>query len=349
MAIQFPNNPGTGSVYVDPVTSQSFVYNGVSWVRQITGKGIPDAPVDSTQYAREDAAWAKLAPEIMFLGAFTAAPVLDNYGEPIQAGHVYFNTLTNQQYTYTGTVWQEFATTISIAGLKRYIWNLVTPIAIDAPLVGNDDYGNTPSGWKNSELQSISVYRNGKRLIEERDAGLFLADYIIDYSSSRVIPKSDAWDINDEIVIQIVDIVEDEPALHPYVDGIYDGQGNSLDRVFLAPDEIKNFMIVGGNFDQNTSVEGDGLLRILGVTAISDSEVVLQLQGYSEPATHPITVYNTDRIQFGTNLTVESAGEYFSTTWDIRRSQDEVVLPSVFLSHYPIRQMSFLYFLQSFF
>jgi len=183
MSFDFPNNPGTGSTVTD-ANNQNWTYNGMAWVRSSTGKGIEEAPTDSIQYVRENGAWAKLSPEELFLGSYAAAPLVDNYGSPLQEGMLYFDTNESIQKTWNGSLWQAFAAVVTVSGMKHYIWKLTAPVALNDMLPYPDDYGNTPIGWQDAASTKVQVYKNGLRLIEQTDPTV-LGDYTVDYVTSR--------------------------------------------------------------------------------------------------------------------------------------------------------------------
>jgi hypothetical protein len=58
--INFPNTPTLNQIYT-PVAGQSYIWDGTVW-GAVGRSGIPDAPIDSRQYARQDAAWVMVAP-----------------------------------------------------------------------------------------------------------------------------------------------------------------------------------------------------------------------------------------------------------------------------------------------
>ncbi|RLA00762.1 MAG: hypothetical protein DRQ47_09045, partial [Gammaproteobacteria bacterium] len=307
MAIDFPTNPNVDDVYTDPITEQWFTFNGAAWIRNNTGPGIPEAPIDGVQYARQDGEWAKLAPEILFLGHFAVAPIEDNYGAPLVEGHLYFDTVEKTQKTWDGAEWKAFATKVSATDLAKFVWILpVGGLSVGVPISVPDDYGNTPANWESAAVTKISVYRNGVRLIEDIDVAV-QGEFVIDYVTSSISPVITPWLESDSIVIQEVFIDVAEEGLHPYVASI---SGDT----YLELDETSEFLIFGGNFDQNTNVESDGLLRIIGTEATSDKILKVTVQGYSLPTDHPITVYNSDRIQFGENVIIHSVGSGFEGT-----------------------------------
>lgn len=65
------------------------------------------ASAAATSAANAEAAWDAL--DDRYLGAKTADPVVDNDGNPLQTGALYWSTSTNQLRVYTGSTWQNTA------------------------------------------------------------------------------------------------------------------------------------------------------------------------------------------------------------------------------------------------
>jgi hypothetical protein len=47
--------------------------------------------------------------QAVYLGPFATAPTLDNFGNALVVGQLYFNTTTNTIWVWTGTVWLPFS------------------------------------------------------------------------------------------------------------------------------------------------------------------------------------------------------------------------------------------------
>jgi putative cofactor-binding repeat protein len=54
-----------------------------------------------------DAQNAWLEFNALYLGAFSVAPTVDNEGDPLQVGALYWNTGDNELYVWTGTLWEQ--------------------------------------------------------------------------------------------------------------------------------------------------------------------------------------------------------------------------------------------------
>ena len=68
-----------------------------------------------------------------YLGPKSSAPTLDNDGNALLTGALYFNTVANKMYVYNGTTWQEQVGTVSITRWKK------TAAGGETSLSGNDD------------------------------------------------------------------------------------------------------------------------------------------------------------------------------------------------------------------
>lgn len=64
------------------------------------------AQVDAAAASAAAAALSADAFDDVYLGSKAVAPIVDNDGDPLEAGMLYFNTTDNNTYVYTGTVWQ---------------------------------------------------------------------------------------------------------------------------------------------------------------------------------------------------------------------------------------------------
>jgi len=69
MAFDFPTAPAVDDAYTDPVSGASYTFDGEKWVSAGGGGGggttppaggVPEAPIDTKQYGRQDAAWTEV-------------------------------------------------------------------------------------------------------------------------------------------------------------------------------------------------------------------------------------------------------------------------------------------------
>lgn len=68
MAFDFPTAPAVDDAYTDTVTGASYTFDGEKWNSAGSGGGggtppaggVPEAPIDTKQYGRQDAAWTEV-------------------------------------------------------------------------------------------------------------------------------------------------------------------------------------------------------------------------------------------------------------------------------------------------
>lgn len=97
--------------------------------------------------ADAEEAWSKF--NSLYLGAFAVAPTVDNEGNPLQQGALYFNTVTNEMLVWNGLAWIDFAfdefTPFQASGTPT-ARNLVTRFA---DIINVKDFGATGDGVTN--------------------------------------------------------------------------------------------------------------------------------------------------------------------------------------------------------
>ena len=94
-----------------------------------------------------------------YLGAKATPPTLDNDGNALLTGALYWNTANSEMYVYTGSAWSNFAPT---AVLNRYRY---TAAGGETSESGPDDNGNTLAYTPGKE----QVYLNGVLLVRGDD------------------------------------------------------------------------------------------------------------------------------------------------------------------------------------
>ena len=82
----------------------------------------------SAKYWAEQAAASADNFDDTYLGPKSAAPTVDNDGDPLTAGDIYFNTSTNEMFVYNGSTWQ--LTAASTAGFATNGFAIAMAIAL---------------------------------------------------------------------------------------------------------------------------------------------------------------------------------------------------------------------------
>jgi len=141
---------------------------------KITGLGTPTAATDATTKAYVDATAGTVANAIAaaaaaeaaydafddrYLGSKTTAPTLDNDGNALLTGAMYWNSTNSTMYTYSGTAWIAISTT---ADIQRYRY---TATGGETSKAGADDFGLTLAYTVGKE----QVYLNGVLLARTSD------------------------------------------------------------------------------------------------------------------------------------------------------------------------------------
>jgi len=94
-----------------------------------------------------------------YLGAKSTPPTLDNDGNPLLTGALYWNTVTNEMFVWSGTAWGGISST---AALFRYRYTLTGG---ETSVSGVDDNGATLSYLTGKE----QVYLNGVLMVRAQD------------------------------------------------------------------------------------------------------------------------------------------------------------------------------------
>jgi len=141
---------------------------------KITGLGTPTSNADAATKVYVDtvagsaaaAAASAAAAEAVYdsfddryLGSKSSAPTLDNDGNALVTGALYWNSVTNQMYAYTGSVWGSISST---AEIYRYKY---TATGGETSLSGTDDLAQTLAYIAGKE----QVYLNGVLLVRSVD------------------------------------------------------------------------------------------------------------------------------------------------------------------------------------
>jgi hypothetical protein len=121
-----------------------------------------------------------------YLGSKTSDPALDNDGDALVTGAIYYNSVSEAMRVYNGSSWQNFST----FSVLDYIY---TASASQTSFTGADDEANTLAFDSSSNV--MGVFQNGVRLIE--GAG---NDYTI---GTNTVTLTSGAALDDLIVIQV--------------------------------------------------------------------------------------------------------------------------------------------------
>lgn len=98
-----------------------------------------------------------------YLAPSTSDHTTGRYGQPLEAGMMYYNIANNAMREYTGTVWRGFATSIEISAYGEFLWeDLQIAIAPGGPVLWPDDLENVAPDYSPTSI--ISVFREGAKL-----------------------------------------------------------------------------------------------------------------------------------------------------------------------------------------
>lgn len=142
---------------------------------KITGLGTPTANTDAATKAYADAIGTAVSADAAsaaasaaaaaasydsfddrYLGTKSSAPTLDNDGNALLTGAIYFNTSANKFYAWNGSSWQELTSTITVTRWKK------TMSGGETTLTGTDDNSVSLSytvGWEQLFLNGVKLSR----------------------------------------------------------------------------------------------------------------------------------------------------------------------------------------------
>ncbi len=175
----------------------------------------------ATSATQAEAAWDSF--DDRYLGAKTTPPTVDNDGNPLIVGALYWNSNNSEMYVWDGSAWDAITTNVS---MTRWI---KTAAGGETSLSGNDDYGvalQYTVGWE-------QLYLNGVMLVPG-------VDYT-EASSTSITGLSPALVAND-----IVEILIFTPfsVVNALVSSIFEAKG---DLLVASANDIAGRLPVGTN------------------------------------------------------------------------------------------------------
>jgi hypothetical protein len=106
----------------------------------------------------------------IYLGDFSSAPTVDNDGDPLAVGMMYYDTSTNQLKIYSSSGWQNAGSSVNGTS-GRYTYTISgTPSSV----TGVDDSGNTLA----YDAGYIDVYKNGVKMVNSTDVTVTSGDTV---------------------------------------------------------------------------------------------------------------------------------------------------------------------------
>lgn len=105
-----------------------------------------------------------------YLGTHASDPSEDNYGAPLVMGMLYFNSTVGQQREYNGTYWQQFGTTLSVAGIAESQWDAHPAVLAGGAIVWPSDDGDDAPAYSVDNV--FTVYVDGERLLNADVSGV---------------------------------------------------------------------------------------------------------------------------------------------------------------------------------
>jgi len=153
-----------------------------------------------------------------YLGAKSTPPTLDNDGNALITGALYWNTVTNEMFVWSGTAWGGISST---AALFRYRYTLSGG---ETSVSGVDDNGNTLAYLTGKE----QVYLNGVLMVRAQDYTATNGTSITGFS-----PALAASDVIEIITFTAFDVATAIP------NSLFDAKGDIL--VATSADTPGNF------------------------------------------------------------------------------------------------------------
>jgi hypothetical protein len=118
-------------------------------INQLATKAGAYARQANTYATNAENSWLEF--NALYLGAFAVAPTVDNEGDPLQVGALYYNTASNELFAWNGTVWVVVAFNASTNFISNNSTEQRNLIERFSDVVNVKDYGATGDGITNDE------------------------------------------------------------------------------------------------------------------------------------------------------------------------------------------------------
>jgi len=197
-----------------------------------------------------------------YLGAKSSAPSVDNDGNALLTGAIYWNSVSNAMYAWTGTEWGSISST---AAIYRYRF---TAAGGETTISGTDDNGLTLSYLPGKE----QVYLNGVLLVRTTD---YTASNGTSLTSLAALAANDIVEVITFTSFELASAIEDT---------IFDAKGDIL--VGTAADTVGKLAVgTNGYFLKADSSTATGLawgavdLSSYATTAIVEDNKLMSIMG----------------------------------------------------------------------
>jgi hypothetical protein len=191
-----------------------------------------------------------------YLGAKSSAPSVDNDGNALLTGAIYWNSVSNAMYAWTGSEWGSISST---AAIYRYRF---TASGGETTISGTDDNGLTLSYLPAKE----QVYLNGVLLVRTTD---YTASNGTSLTSFAALAANDIVEIITFTSFELASAIEET---------IFDAKGDLL--VGTAADTVGKLTVgTNGQYLAANSATATGLNWVTLDTSAIDNNYILALMG----------------------------------------------------------------------
>jgi hypothetical protein len=231
----YKQRPGTSNAGVTGPMFQEGD-SSAAQVNSLTVDALNNALAAATAAAASEAAAAAALDEFtdLYLGSFAVAPSLNNDGDPLQVGSLYYNSTANAMFVWDGIAWEEVQTSGS-----SQVYNFT---ATASQTVFNISPATYTAGTNN-----VQVYVNGLRLVSG-----------VDYNESgpSTITLTTGATVGDEVSIHVSNLVQTgsmDSALVGYIQGSTGSIARNVQSKLRESVSLLDFGAIGDNVANDTS------------------------------------------------------------------------------------------------